>query len=40
MERKPIKAVVGIWKDDPNQIPQLYEFNTWSFAKSGEKILS
>lgn len=32
MGRKPIIAVVGTWKDDPYQMPQLYEFKAWREA--------
>lgn len=27
-----MKAIVGIWKNDPCRIPQLYEFNSWGDA--------
>lgn len=27
-----MKAIVGVWKDDPRQVPQLYEFRTWAEA--------
>lgn len=27
-----MKAIVGVWKNDPCKIPQLYEFKSWGEA--------
>lgn len=27
-----MKAIVGIWKNDPLKLPQLYEFRNWGEA--------
>jgi hypothetical protein len=27
-----MKAIVGVWKNDPCKIPQLYEFKSWGDA--------